>query len=180
MPLLELKPLTPDLLDATLELDRRALGGLWTRDGYQRELDSPNSELLVLTSETTLIGLGCYWAILEEAHITIVAIDPAYQRQGCGQWMLWALLKSAWQRKLERATLEVRVSNHAAIALYKKFGFEIAGTRKRYYPDTGEDALILWRGDLHEPTFPQQLAVWKQAIEPRLKQAGWVFQIDDR
>jgi ribosomal-protein-alanine N-acetyltransferase len=184
--ILQLIPLTADLLPAVVELDRRCFGGLWTLSGYQRELESPASELLVFVETETmaqacvkmLIGLGCYWAILEEAHITILAIDPAYQRQGLGQAMLLALLVSAQQRGLERATLEVRASNQAAIALYEKFGFREAGRRQRYYADTGEDALILWRGDLHQPQFEQMLPVWQQKIDDRLRVAGWQVTSD--
>jgi [ribosomal protein S18]-alanine N-acetyltransferase len=116
----------------------------------------------------TLIGLGCLWAILEEAHITILAIHPRFQNQGLGQALLWALLNCANQRQLERATLEVRSSNLAAVYLYKKFGFKEAGRRKRYYEDTGEDALVMWRSGLEKPEFQQYLVVEKQKICDRL------------
>jgi [ribosomal protein S18]-alanine N-acetyltransferase len=114
--------------------------------------------------------LGCLWAILEEAHITMLAIHPHFQGRGLGQALLWALLKSANQRQLERATLEVRSSNLAAISIYKKFGFKEAGRRKRYYADTGEDALVMWRSGLEKPEFQQDLAVQKQEICDRLYQ----------
>jgi len=188
---LELQLLTDDQLSAVVELDQRCLGGLWTIDGYQREIDSPNSDLIIWKqvnenensqpileelqlpkiplknssiSEHEVLGIGCLWAILEEAHITILAIAPEYQGKGLGQGLLFALLVSAWKRKLERATLEVKVSNQRAINLYQKFGFKQAGRRKGYYQDTGEDALILWRGDLHRPHFPQVLHQWYHEI----------------
>lgn len=193
---LELQLLTDDQLSAVVELDQRCLGGLWTIDGYQREIDSPNSDLIIWKrvkdgngepnpeefqlpkiplknssiSEHEVLGIGCLWAILEEAHITILAVDPEYQGKGLGQGLLFALLVSAWKRKLERATLEVKVSNQRAINLYQKFGFKEAGRRKGYYQDTGEDALILWRGDLHYPHFPQVLHQWYQEICLRMTQ----------
>jgi len=173
---LTLQPLTPPLLPAVVDLDRRCLGGLWTLDGYQRELDSPSSDLLVLinlASPTIPIGLGCLWAIAEEAHITLLAVDPNYRRQGLGQLMLYALLLSAWQRKLEWATLEVRISNQAAIQLYEKFGFERVGERRRYYQDTGENALILWRKGLQRPEFLTDLQQWQQALAAQLAKTGW-------
>lgn len=183
LPRLLLKPLTPELLPAVVELDRRCFGQLWTLAGYQRELGSPNSELLVLclegddprsaTPPPAILGLGCYWAILEEAHITIMAVDPRYHHQGLGQLLLYQLLHSAHQRGLERATLEVRASHQAAIALYTKFAFREAGRRPKYYPDTQEDALILWLGGLHQPDFPQRLADWDQQVRERLIQQGW-------
>ncbi len=147
-----LKPITAEDLAAVVELDRQCLGGLWTIDGYQRELDSPNSELWAVARSRhqpqSLIAMGCFWAILEEAHITLLAVSPEYRRQGIGALLLSTLLQKAQARGLERATLEVRSSNQAAIALYQKFGFKIAGTRKKYYQDNQEDALILWLGHL--------------------------------
>ena len=212
MRFLEIKQITAEHLNSVVEIDRLCFGGLWTIEGYRRELGSPNSDLLGLwASETsagepgscdselesidpanifnskplslensspatlnsqlpqTLIGLGCLWAILEEAHITILAIDPRFQGQGLGQALLWVLLTSANRRQLERATLEVRASNSIALSLYKKFGFKEAGRRKRYYADTGEDAVIMWRSGIEKPEFQQYLAVEKQQICDRLR-----------
>ena len=206
MRFLEIKHLAAEHLNSAVELDRLCFGGLWTIEGYRRELGSPNSDLLGLwASETgdcaserfdsklesfdiftpqngartgapplhppTLIGLGCLWAILEEAHITILAIDPRFQGQGLGQALLWVLLTSANRRQLERATLEVRSSNSIALSLYKKFGFQEAGRRKRYYADTGEDAVIMWRSGIEKPEFQQYLAVEKQQICDRQQQS---------
>ncbi|MGL5083027.1 MAG: ribosomal protein S18-alanine N-acetyltransferase [Microcoleaceae cyanobacterium] len=215
--MLELRPLTLDQLPAAVELDQCCLGGLWTLQGYQRELESPNSELLAwvqqgvqrretplmekqnpnsapferpifevgleangskpvlnLAAEVTLtphsqsiIGLGCLWAILEEAHITLLAIHSDYQGRGLGQGMLYALLQSAWQRGLERATLEVRASNHPALSLYQKFDFKLAGQRKAYYQNPTEDALILWRNGLQYPSFVETLKLWRKQVSDR-------------
>jgi [ribosomal protein S18]-alanine N-acetyltransferase len=166
---LQLQEMTPDQLPAVLELDQICFGGLWTQDGYQRELESPNSDLLVLTAPE-LIGIGCYWAIVDEAHITIVGIHPNHRRQGLGQLMLLALLHRAQRREMARATLEVRISNESAIKLYQKLGFKIAGQRKGYYGDTGEDALILWLGELQTAAFTERFKnFWKETCD-RLKQ----------
>lgn len=220
MTFLALQPLSPDLLPAAVALDQRCFGGLWTLDGYQRELESSNSELLVVVEKvggrrqktegrrqeveeareqkyldstlethpplptphsplpTPLIGLGCYWAILEEAHITMLAIDPAYQRQGLGQALLYALIASAHARGLERATLEVRVSNASALSLYQKFDFREAGRRRRYYPDNDEDALVLWRGGIQTPEFSERLRDWQQQVCDRLRKSGWQLYTD--
>ncbi|MEG4368830.1 ribosomal protein S18-alanine N-acetyltransferase [Microcoleus sp. B4b_D2] len=231
MRFIEIKHLAPEHLPDAVELDRLCFGGLWAIEGYRRELDSPNSDLLGLwTWETddcesaqhgadthpvqnragtgapplqnragtgapplqnragtgapplqisrTLIGIGCLWAILEEAHITMLAVHPQFQRQGLGQALLLALLKSACERQLERATLEVRDSNLAAVSLYKKFGFKEAGLRKRYYEDTGEDALVMWRSALEKPEFQRYLAVEKVRMCDRLHQKKWHWAID--
>ena len=188
-------PLIAADIPAVLSLDRRCLGGLWTNSGYQKELESDCSDLLVLVGSdqmekieqrralrfdssgqtavaTTdlaatdpteaegpglcLIGVGCLWAILEEAHITTLAIEPAEQGQKLGQLLLCQLLGAGRLRGLTRATLEVRASNQRALGLYEKFEFRAAGTRKRYYAD-GEDALILWRSGLEGEAMQAQI-----------------------
>ncbi|NJO39321.1 MAG: ribosomal protein S18-alanine N-acetyltransferase [Cyanobacteria bacterium CRU_2_1] len=168
-------PLTAEMLSAAVELDQLCLGGLWTLDGYRRELESPNSDLIVLQADSSseLLGLGCVWAILDEAHITVLAVHPNYRQQGFGQALLCSLLTLAWQRGLEWATLEVKVSNQIAISLYRKFDFQEVGRRRRYYQDTGEDALILWRKGLQHQEFPRTLQTWKRQIDDRLYQSGW-------
>jgi [ribosomal protein S18]-alanine N-acetyltransferase len=182
MKVLELKTLEADQLEAVVELDRRSLGGMWTIEGYRREMDSPNSDLFILQQISQsvipqpILGVGCVWAILDEAHITTLAIDPTMQRQGWGSVMLHALLGAARRRELEWATLEVRVSNLGAIALYQRFGFEAVGERKKYYQNPEENALILWRKGLQRSEFGQRLADWEQEIGDRLQQSGWSLQ----
>ncbi|MDJ0553602.1 MAG: ribosomal protein S18-alanine N-acetyltransferase [Microcoleaceae cyanobacterium MO_207.B10] len=186
MAIITVKPMSSEDISAVVELDKICFSGLWSAEGYRRELESPNSDLLVLLwesihSETPstlfssvchnlpIVGVGCLWAILEEAHITILGIHPNYQRQGLGQLLLYALMKSAWERGLERATLEVAVSNSSALSLYHKFGFKSVGSRRGYYQKTGEDALIMWRGNLHEPEFQETLAEWYEMCNLRRK-----------
>ncbi len=170
-------PLIEADIPAVLDIDQRCLGGLWTRSGYQRELDSPHSDLLVLAVATNLaaltppqaetrvdvrlLGMACLWAILEEAHITTLAIDPAHQGKKLGQLLLTELLLHGHRRGLTRATLEVRASNERALNLYQKFSFKEAGQRKRYYSD-GENARILWRSGLQNEDFLSQIAEERQ------------------
>ncbi|PSO78029.1 MAG: ribosomal-protein-alanine N-acetyltransferase [Cyanobacteria bacterium QS_4_48_99] len=215
--LLEINPLKLEQLNAVVELDRLCLGGLWTREVYQRELASPNSRLLSLsrTAELSgreqgsrgaegqrgrgktsrsipllgtsapphfltphsaspqLIGISCFWSILEEAHITILGVNPDYQGKGLGQLLLCAILQDAVRCQLERATLEVRVSNRTALYLYEKFGFKQAGRRRGYYKNPQEDALILWRGDLDRSEFHQMLTNWYQQVCDRIFHDQW-------
>ena len=156
--MIKIEPLQKTQLDEVKALDQLCFDGLWTKGAYEREIDSPNSLLLALmTPENQLIGIGCFWAIVEEAHITLLGIHPDYRRQGLGELLLCELLIAAVEWPLERATLEVRVSNESAIALYQKLGFQIAGRRKDYYPIPPEDAFILWRSHLDEPEFREML-----------------------
>lgn len=173
-----LEPITRENLQAVVELDLLCLGGLWTLAGYERELESPNSELIALTSPVqtrpgTILAMGCFWAIVEEAHITVLAVHPDTQNQGMGKALILALLQRAVGRKLERATLEVRASNQIALSLYEKLGFQVAGRRKGYYQKTNEDALILWRGGLQDAEFSGQLEQWQQQAREKLRDRGW-------
>lgn len=210
MTFLKLKPLTAEQLDAVVKLDHLCFGGLWTRSGYEREIESPNSQLLILeaassegasglgeqsseistqnpvgvncnsilTPNDSLVGLGCFWSILEEAHITILAVHPNYQSQGLGQLLLYALLQEAKRRQMEWATLEVKPSNRTALSVYQKFGFAEAGRRRGYYKDTGEDALILWRNGLQTREFEETLAHCYQHIMHQITSRGWQLPSD--
>lgn len=176
---LQIQPLQPHQLDAIIALDQICFGGLWTKGGYEREMASPRSLLLGLVKPTPppieeeLIGMACFWAIVEEAHITLLGIDPNYRGQGLGEFLLSQLLADAHTWSLERATLEVRASNTAAIKLYQKMGFEIAGRRKDYYPLPPEDALILWRSRLQEPEFAQEMKSIQKKRYATLLTKGW-------
>ena len=149
-----------DQIDSIIILDRLCFGGLWSIDSYRRELTNDNSHFLgvsidkALRPETNgIIGFGCFWAILDEAHITLLGVHPEYQRQGLGKLLLTALLDKARSIEMARATLEVRESNQGALLLYEQFGFQTVGRRKKYYQDTGEDGIIMWRGGLQDPNF---------------------------
>jgi len=155
-------------------IDRACLGGFWSLQGYIQEIERPNSHLMaVVNTEKVILGFGCLWAILEEAHITMMAVRPEYQGQGLGKYVVWGLLEKAWSQGLEWATLEVRESNRAAIALYQKFDFEIIGKRPKYYEITQEDAIVMWRKGLNKPDFPELLASWYQEIAEAIALKGW-------
>lgn len=160
-----------------VELDERCLGGIWSLQGYEREQKSENSHFVVLkeASQEKIIGYGCFWGILEEAHITLLVVDLDYQGKGLGKLLLYSLLKKAGELKLDRATLEVREKNEVALGLYQKFDFKIAGKRRKYYQKTGEDALILWYGDIAKPKFAQDLANWEKSVNESLRanQLSW-------
>jgi [ribosomal protein S18]-alanine N-acetyltransferase len=168
-------------IESILRLDRLCFGGLWSIDSYRRELENENSHFLAITVDRDLepetegiIGFGCFWAILDEAHITLLAIHPRYQGRGLGQLLLCGLLDRAREVEMARATLEVRDSNQNALHIYTKYGFETVGRRKKYYQDTGEDGVIMWRGGLQHPYFPAQLQEWMQQLLRELKRCSTV------
>lgn len=184
MQILEIQPLNPAQVSEIVVLDQMCLGGLWTAEGYLREINSPNSSLLTLSivdrddqnSKPNLVGVSCLWSILEEAHITLLGIHPDYRRQGFGTLLLLSLLNDAIARELQWATLEVNVNNSQAINLYKKFGFEVAGIRKGYYQVTGEDASILWLKQIQRSDFKKSLIQWQQSLEADLSKNNYHWQ----
>ena len=102
----------------------------------------PNSGPAAPTNDTPL-GYVCVWFLTEEAHITAIAVKESWRGQGLGEVLLGGAIETAMRRKSRVVTLEVRVSNHGAIALYEKYGFKRVGVRKRYYSDNREDANIM-------------------------------------
>lgn len=136
-------PLGPDDLEACLELDRQALGGLWSATQWGTELDDPRRPCLGIRGPAALAAVACGWLVADELHVTAVAVDPLQRRRGLGARVLRALLREASAEGAQHATLEVAAGNIAAQALYAAAGFRTAGIRRAYYRN-GDDALIQW------------------------------------
>jgi ribosomal-protein-alanine N-acetyltransferase len=135
--------LEPSHLQACLALDQRCLGGLWNEDQWQRELADPARPGVGLWQGGELLAMACAWLVVDELHITLVAVDPHWRQQGLGRRVLGQLLASGQRRGASRATLEVATGNTAARGLYGALGFDEAGVRRGYYRN-GDDALIKW------------------------------------
>jgi ribosomal-protein-alanine N-acetyltransferase len=135
--------LTPDWLQACIQLDQRALGGLWSEQQWASELSDPRRLAVGLEQQGSLIALGCGWLVVDELHITAMAVEPNRRRQGLGRRVLMALLQQGQAQGALHATLEVAAGNQAAIRLYEACGFQTAGVRRAYYRN-GDDALIQW------------------------------------
>ncbi len=129
-------------LPAVLEVDRLAFALPWSENSFRHELlENEQSHLFVAEHEGQVVGVAGYWFIVDECHISTLAVHPAWRRQGIGELLLRTLLTHAQNLGALMAVLEVRVSNLVAIALYRKYGFEVNRVRKRYYRDNHEDAL---------------------------------------
>lgn len=125
------------------QLDQAALGGLWSLAQWQRELSEPGRICLGHVEQHSLIALACGWLVVDELHITAVAVAPERRRRGHGRQLLVALMEHSRAAGARHATLEVASHNRAAVSLYQDCGFQIAGCRRNYYSD-GSDALIQW------------------------------------
>lgn len=133
-------------LTALAALEKVCFSEPWSAQSLREELDNPAALFLVAKRETgEVLGyVGCQ-TVLDEGYITNVAADPAARRQGVGRALVAALLEHACVRGLSFVTLEVRVSNAPAIALYEQAGFRPVGTRRNYYSAPCEDALLMTR-----------------------------------
>ena len=135
--------LTSAHLEDCLALDQASLQGLWSRSQWQSELAEPRRPGVGLWHGNNLVAMASGWLVVDELHITLVAVAPERRRQGLGRQVLQALLDHAQQQGAAHATLEVAPSNSAAVALYRGLGFQDAGLRRGYYRN-GDDALIQW------------------------------------
>jgi len=140
----QIRPLAYSDLTAVIEIERRAFPTPWSLAMFVLELSKPTGICLAAVRERALVGYVVCSRYDLDWHIMNVAIDPDHRREGLGSALLAELYRRA-QSGGARFTLEVRRSNQAAIELYTRDGFRVAGTRRRYYQDNGEDALIMWR-----------------------------------
>lgn len=117
----------------------------------------------------SIIGFAGLWLMVDEAHITTIAMHPDYRRKGLGEFMLTNLIDIAYNISAKWVTLEVRVSNYNAQNLYRKYGFHEAGVRHRYYSDNQEDALIMWTEEINSPGYKQKFQELKSALMEKLE-----------
>lgn len=184
---LDVQILNSDWLPAVVKFDQIVFGGLWSQTTYTEELMRNSGICLGITVtpspaqqplQPSLLAFGCVWLILDELHIILLGVHPQHRRQSLGLVLLLSLLQQSRDRGMEQATLEVRTSNQAAIALYEKVGFVSAGQRPRYYADTGESALLMWCRNLQSTSYNRKLQqLWHQAGE-KLQHQGWRLNLE--
>lgn len=128
------------------QLDTICFAMPWSEKSFLHEI-TENDLALYLAAEVggILVGYAGIWAIIDEGHITNVAVHPDYRRKGIAKALMEVMLENCREEGILYQTLEVRPSNLAALRLYESFGFQAVGRRKGYYEDNGEDALIMWR-----------------------------------
>ncbi len=137
------EPLDPSHLEACLRLDRIALDGFWSSEQWRAELSQAGRLAVGIPEAGDLAAVACGWLVVDELHVTLVAVAPARRRRGLGRRVLCGLIAAARGGGARRATLEVAAGNTPARALYAAVGFRLAGRRRGYYRN-GDDALIEW------------------------------------
>lgn len=150
---LRYEPLQESHIDAILVIEEKCQSAPWSRASFTNELKNAQSIFRVAFAGGEIVGYGGLWKIVDEAHITTLAVDPDSRGQGIGLGLMRDILGKAKREGMLCATLEVRAGNEPAIQLYHKLGFESVAVRRRYYPDNREDAVIMWLYNLQEKSF---------------------------
>ena len=146
---LVLRAFNHDDVTAVLEIERRVFADPWTDDFFHGELGQSLMHARIAEIEGQLAGYAMAWLGPGEGHLGNLAVSESYRRRGVARALVEDLLHHARLAGIERLSLEVRASNFAAQWLYRAYGFRLAGLRRGYYRDNGEDALILeWRADV--------------------------------
>ena len=165
---IRIEPMTLADLDEVHAIERASFFPPWPDEAYRNEIQTNRlATYLVARLEDRVVAFGGIWLMVDEAHITTFAVDPAWRRRGIGQRLLLALLDAAIVRRAREATLEVRLSNMPARRLYEKYGFRPVGIRPRYYSDNGEDALIMTTESLESAAMRERLVRLRAELDGR-------------
>ncbi|NLV77122.1 MAG: ribosomal protein S18-alanine N-acetyltransferase [Tissierellia bacterium] len=133
-------------IDRILEIERESFSPPWSREAFLLELTKNIlAKYIVVEVDGKVVGYGGIWLIIDEGHVTNIAVDKEYRGLGLGNKLLEGLIQLCIDRDIKHITLEVRKSNEVAKGLYKKYGFKECGIRPGYYTDNNEDAIIMWK-----------------------------------
>lgn len=140
---LRLLPMTREDIPRVHMLELLCFSLPWEMEAYYGEVENPSAYYLAAHADERIIGFGGMWAIADQAHVVTLAVHADYRRHGLGRRLLIGLLEEARRRGVKEVTLEVRAGNAPAQSLYLSMGFHTVATRRKYYPDNGEDALVM-------------------------------------
>lgn len=136
-------------LDDIMVIENLSFAVPWSRKSITEEITENKFAIYMSASvDGTVIGYAGMWSICGEGHITNIAVHPEFRGNGVGSLLVEGLIGEAKAEGITRMTLEVRKSNITAQNLYKKYGFAVYGSRKAYYADNKEDALIMWKDEV--------------------------------
>ena len=138
--------MTDEDIEDVVKIEAEAYGKHhWSKSSFYDEMHNNLAKYYVAKTEAgELVGYAGTWHIIDEGHITTIAVKKSHLRKHIGEAIIVKILEDCYKEGIKYLTLEVRVSNEAAIGLYTKYGFSSLGTRKGYYQDNNEDALIMW------------------------------------
>jgi ribosomal-protein-alanine N-acetyltransferase len=151
---------------AVLRIEQQSFSTQWPSNAFYQEMhDNKLAHYFVGRIGGRVVAYGGIWVILEDSHITTIAVDPDFRGRKYGEVMLLRLLDEAIERGASWMTLEVRESNSIAQSLYRKYGFTTVSTRKGYYSDNNENALVMWAGNLKSEIYKNRLQALRSALE---------------
>ena len=157
--------MTLEDIPAVLQIETLSFQSTWPANAFLNELrDNKLAYYFVGRLDGRIVAYGGIWVILEDSHITTIAVDPVYRGRRLGELMLLKLLDEAILNGASWITLEVRESNEVAQRLYRKYGFTTVSTRRGYYSDNGENALVMWAGNLKGELYAARLRVLRAAL----------------
>lgn len=144
-----IEPMCLDDLEGVLEIETLSFSTPWSRQSFLHEiLENERAVYLVYKEFGKVLGYVGMWVVLDEGHITNLAVHPSYRQRGVGRGLIQRLEEVGRERGVRHLTLEVRKSNMPAQNLYREVGFTSVGVRRQYYLDNMEDAIIMWKGPI--------------------------------
>jgi len=142
----------------------------WAKSSFYDEMNNNLAKYYCAkTNENKIVAYAGTWNIIDETHITTIAVKPDYMRKHIGEALMIKILEDCYDSKIKYLTLEVRESNIPAIEFYKKYGFESLGTRKGYYQDNNENALIMWTENIFYDKFKTRFETNKNNLMQYIK-----------
>lgn len=157
-------------VDQIMEIESVSFGTYhWSHQAFLSEIENDIGNYLTAIDKETnkVIGYCGFWLILNEAHITTIAVRPEYRKNSVGELLLQSMIELGYKKDAKWFTLEVRASNIAAQNLYYKYGFKSLGLRRKYYQDNNEDALIMWTENIWEEKYKNIFSQLKNDFENR-------------
>jgi ribosomal-protein-alanine N-acetyltransferase len=145
----------------------------WSLGLFLSEIGNrPDRHYVVARSGGVVVGYAGLMLTSGEGHVTTLAVAPEWQRRAVGTRLLLVLTRWAGEHECTALTLEVRMGNAGAQALYRRFGFVPAGVRRNYYVETNEDALVMWAHDIDAPDYGRRLEAIAAGLAPRSPLGG--------
>lgn len=139
-----IRPMTIDDVDEVYTVEEDCFVDPWSKDSIRKELKNDLARYLVAEIDDKIVGYVGIWFVVDEGHITNVAVHSDYRGKKIGDRLVKEMVELCKENNLVAMTLEVRTSNTVAQNLYRKYGFKMGGIRKEYYSDNKEDAIIMW------------------------------------
>jgi len=150
---------------AVMRIERASFSTVWPSDAFYNELRTNKlAHYFVGRLNDRVVAYGGIWVILEDSHVTTIAVDPEHRGKHFGDVLLLRLIDEAMERGAAWMTLEVRESNTVAQRLYRKYGFTTVTMRAGYYSDDNESALIMWAGSLKSELYRNRLRVLRKSL----------------